>query len=140
MIERIRLAEAQARRADEQATKKVRGRPFQPGNPGRPPGAKTQMTRLVEQLLDDKAKTPARRDHRGSRVNAHTESAGTAGDAIQLAAAKLGDPARLAARAAASKENETVFWTRIFPRLLQLPDGMPNHTVIIQISETEAKF
>ena len=28
---------------------KVRGRPFQPGNPGRPPGSKNKTTRLVEQ-------------------------------------------------------------------------------------------
>ncbi len=30
---------------------KIRGRPFQPGNPGRPPGSKNRVTRLVEQLL-----------------------------------------------------------------------------------------
>ena len=30
---------------------KVRGRPFQPGNSGRPPGSKNKMTRLVEQLF-----------------------------------------------------------------------------------------
>ncbi len=54
MIERIRLVEAQARKADEQATKKVRGRPFQPGNPGRPPGAKNRLTQMIEQLLAEK--------------------------------------------------------------------------------------
>jgi len=106
MIERIRRAEAQARRADERATKKVRGRP-----------------------------------HRGNRVNAHTASAGTAGDAIQPAAAKPGDPARLAARAAASEENKTLFWTRIFPRLLQRPDDRtPNEALIIRLSPDEAKY
>jgi hypothetical protein len=30
---------------------KIRGRPFQPGNPGRPPGSKNRVTRLVEQLV-----------------------------------------------------------------------------------------
>jgi hypothetical protein len=33
----------------------VRGRPFKPGNPGRPPGSKNKTTRLVEQLVDDDA-------------------------------------------------------------------------------------
>ena len=37
------------------ARKKVRGRPFQPGNPGRPPGAKNHTTRLLEQFVDGKA-------------------------------------------------------------------------------------
>jgi hypothetical protein len=31
---------------------KVRGRPFQPGNPGRPLGSKNKTTRLVEQLIE----------------------------------------------------------------------------------------
>jgi hypothetical protein len=35
--------------------KKIRGRPFEPGNPGRPPGARNKSTRLVEQLLDGEA-------------------------------------------------------------------------------------
>ena len=30
---------------------KIRGRPFQPGNSGRPPGSKNKTTRLVEQLV-----------------------------------------------------------------------------------------
>jgi hypothetical protein len=30
--------------------RKPRGRPFQPGNPGRPPGAKNKVTRALEQL------------------------------------------------------------------------------------------
>src|SRR6516225_5337941 len=34
---------------------KVRGRPFQPGNPGRPPGSKNKTTRLVEQLVEGDA-------------------------------------------------------------------------------------
>jgi hypothetical protein len=41
--------------------KKVRGRPFQPGNTGRPPGSKNKTTRLVEQLLDDEAETLTRK-------------------------------------------------------------------------------
>ena len=34
---------------------KIRGRPFQPGNPGRPPGSKNRATRLVEQLVSGDA-------------------------------------------------------------------------------------
>jgi hypothetical protein len=40
---------------------KVRGRPFQPGNPGRPPGSKNQLTRLVEQLVDNDAEKLTRK-------------------------------------------------------------------------------
>ena len=34
---------------------KVRGRPFKPGNPGRPPGSKNKTTQLVEQLAEGQA-------------------------------------------------------------------------------------
>jgi hypothetical protein len=40
--------------------KKIRGRPFRPGNSGRPPGARNKTTRLVEQLLDGEAETLTR--------------------------------------------------------------------------------
>jgi hypothetical protein len=35
--------------------RKPRGRPFQPGNPGRPPGAKNKATQIVEQLAEGQA-------------------------------------------------------------------------------------
>ena len=35
--------------------KKARGRPFKPGNPGRPPGSKNKTTQIVEQLTDGQA-------------------------------------------------------------------------------------
>jgi hypothetical protein len=35
--------------------RKVRGRPFKPGNPGRPPGSKNKITQLVEQLAEGQA-------------------------------------------------------------------------------------
>ena len=34
---------------------KVRGRPFEPGNPGRPPGSKNKVTEIVEQLAEGSA-------------------------------------------------------------------------------------
>jgi hypothetical protein len=40
---------------------KARGRPFQPGNPGRPLGAKNRATLLVEQLVDGEAEKIARK-------------------------------------------------------------------------------
>jgi hypothetical protein len=40
---------------------KVRGRPFQPGNPGRPPGSKNKTTRLVEQLVEGDAEKLSRK-------------------------------------------------------------------------------
>jgi hypothetical protein len=43
------------------ATPATRGRPFQPGNPGRPPGAKNRTTRLVEQLVGDEAERLTRK-------------------------------------------------------------------------------
>jgi uncharacterized protein DUF5681 len=37
------------------AARKPRGRPFKPGNPGRPAGSKNKTTRMAEQLLDGQA-------------------------------------------------------------------------------------
>ena len=34
---------------------KARGRPFKPGNPGRPPGSKNKTTQIVEQLAEGQA-------------------------------------------------------------------------------------
>jgi len=67
MIERVRLVSG-AHKAAKQSTKKVRGRPFRPGNPGRPPGAKTKTTRLMEQLMEGEAETLTRKviDNAGS--------------------------------------------------------------------------
>jgi hypothetical protein len=36
-------------------TRKVRGRPFQPGNPGRPRGSKNKITQIVEQVGEGQA-------------------------------------------------------------------------------------
>ena len=57
-MERIRPKSRTAESSEtpeKRNSKKVRGRPFQPGNPGPPRGAKNKVTRLVEQLLDDEA-------------------------------------------------------------------------------------
>jgi hypothetical protein len=35
--------------------RKVRGRPFQPGNPGRPRGSKNKVTQILEQLVQEQA-------------------------------------------------------------------------------------
>jgi hypothetical protein len=35
--------------------RKVRGRPFPPGNPGRPPGSKNKITQILEQLVEGQA-------------------------------------------------------------------------------------
>ena len=37
------------------AVDKPRGRPFKPGNPGRPPGSKNKATRMAEQLVEGQA-------------------------------------------------------------------------------------
>jgi len=44
-----------------QTEKKIRGRPFQPGNPGRPVGSKNKTTRLLEQLVDNEGEKLIRR-------------------------------------------------------------------------------
>ncbi len=36
-------------------TRKVRGRPFKPGNPGRPPGSKNKITQALERLAEGRA-------------------------------------------------------------------------------------
>jgi hypothetical protein len=35
--------------------RKLRGRPFKPGNPGRPPGSRNKTTQIVEQLAEGQA-------------------------------------------------------------------------------------
>ena len=45
----------------EATPKKIRGRPFQPGNPGRPPGSKNRTTRLLEQLMADEGEKLTRK-------------------------------------------------------------------------------
>jgi len=39
----------------EVASHKARGRPFKPGNPGRPPGSKNKVTQFLEQLAEGQA-------------------------------------------------------------------------------------
>jgi len=39
----------------------VRGRPFEPGNPGRPRGAKNKITRFLDQLADEQAENIVRK-------------------------------------------------------------------------------
>ena len=48
-------------KAEAETPKKIRGRPFQPGNPGRPPGSKNRTTQLVEQLVAGEAEKVARK-------------------------------------------------------------------------------
>ena len=56
MVKRFQLEEPEpAKVAEAEIPKKPRGRPFQPGNPGRPRGAKNRTTLLVEQLLAGEA-------------------------------------------------------------------------------------
>ena len=40
---------------------RVRGRPFQKGNPGRPPGSKNKLTRLLEELVENEGETLTRK-------------------------------------------------------------------------------
>ena len=35
--------------------RKIRGRPFKPGNPGRPPGSKSKIIRIAEQVGEERA-------------------------------------------------------------------------------------
>ena len=65
MTERYRshLAESvqEPSKAEAETPKKIRGRPFRPGNPGRPPGSKNRTTRLVEELLAGEAEKMTRK-------------------------------------------------------------------------------
>ena len=51
MTERVRLETPSPESSVSQS--RVRGRPFQPGNPGRPPGSKNKLTRLLEQHMEN---------------------------------------------------------------------------------------
>ena len=48
-------------KAEAERPKKIRGRPFKPGNSGRPRGSKNKTTRVVEQLLADDAEKVIRK-------------------------------------------------------------------------------
>ena len=48
-------------KAEVETPKKIRGRPFQPGNPGRPLGSKNRTTRLLEQLMADEGEKLTRK-------------------------------------------------------------------------------
>lgn len=50
-----------APRKNETTTRTTRGRPFAPGNPGRPPGARHKTTLAIEALLDGDAETLTRK-------------------------------------------------------------------------------
>ena len=61
MTERYRADLEPDETPEEQTVKKVRGRPFQPGNPGRPVGEKNKTTRLLEQLVGNEAEKLVRK-------------------------------------------------------------------------------
>jgi hypothetical protein len=62
MIKRFQLEEPEpAKVAEAEIPKKSRGRPFQPGNPGCPRGAKNRTTRMAEQLVGDEAEQLTRK-------------------------------------------------------------------------------
>jgi len=61
MPSREQSAEAHPTRSRRQTpvpVHKPRGRPFQSGNPGRPPGSKNKVTRALEQLAEGQADPP----------------------------------------------------------------------------------
>jgi len=57
MMERVRLSSA----SSPSEPTPVRGRPFKQGNPGRPPGSKNKLTRLLEELFENEGETLARK-------------------------------------------------------------------------------
>jgi hypothetical protein len=59
-MERYRPSDPDIQRENE-PEKKVRGRPFPPGNPGRPRGAKNRTTRLIEQMIEGEAESLTRK-------------------------------------------------------------------------------
>ena len=70
VVERFRLVEDLEPTPENQTEKKIRGRPFQRGNPGRPVGAKNKTTRLLEQLMADEAPNLIRKVDRAKGGNA----------------------------------------------------------------------
>ena len=60
MIERVRRLSASS--PSDQSP--VRGRPFKHGNPGRPPGSKNKLTRLLEELVENEGGDGRPQTHR----------------------------------------------------------------------------
>jgi hypothetical protein len=65
MIKRERLEESSSPESSSPGSSasqlRVRGRPFQRGNPGRPPGSKNQINRLLEELGENEAENLIRK-------------------------------------------------------------------------------
>jgi hypothetical protein len=59
MTKRPRLLEDDEPSVSDQSP--VRGRPFKPGNPGRPPGSKNKTTKMLEGLLEGEAEELTRK-------------------------------------------------------------------------------
>ena len=57
MIERVRPSSS----SSPSSQSRVRGRPFEPGNPGRPPGSKNKLTRFLEELVENEGETLTRK-------------------------------------------------------------------------------
>ena len=56
MIERVRPSSGAS-----SSQPRVRGRPFQHGNPGRPPGSKNKVTRFLEELVENEGEMLTRK-------------------------------------------------------------------------------
>ncbi len=56
MIERVRPSSGAS-----SSQSRVRGRPFQHGNPGKPPGSKNKVTRFLEELLENEGEDLTRK-------------------------------------------------------------------------------
>ena len=57
MIERVRPSSS----SSPSSQSRVRGRPFEPGNPGRPPGSKNKLTQFLEELVENEGETLTRK-------------------------------------------------------------------------------
>jgi|SRR5579872_872427 len=82
-------------------------------------------------------------ERRGGRAKGTPNKlSATAREAIAFAAGHLGGPSRLGEWAKESPENETAFWTKIYPRLLPIevhgagPNGELTGTVTLNVSYT----
>ena len=57
MSDRVREPPESSSPGSSVSQSRVRGRPFQSGNPGRPTGSKNKTTRILEQLVEGEGET-----------------------------------------------------------------------------------
>lgn len=83
----------------------------------------------------------ASRRHRAGVMSKENDVSISVREVLERTVVALGGPDALAAWVAKNNKNATIFWTRIYPFLLQFAEHeAPNTPIVIQLTENEMKY